>query len=119
MSYIREPISVLKSESSLIYDEIQNRDESRECANCGTDSTSQWRRLSADHLGSHYLCNACGLYRKLNGEDRPLDNCTSLNKKVSFYRNLKLCVTLTIIYLSSKFFYLNLKYEEIARRRVH
>ncbi len=109
MSYIREPISVLKSESSLVYDEIHNRDESRECANCGTDSTSQWRRLSADHLGSHYLCNACGLYRKLNGEDRPLDSGTSLNKKVSCYRNLKFCINLTIIYLSSKFFLFKFK----------
>ena len=39
------------------------------CSNCGTTSTSLWRRNPATCAP---VCNACGLYHKLHGKPRPL-----------------------------------------------
>lgn len=38
------------------------------CTNCGTQTTTIWRR----NLRGDMVCNACGLYFKLHGIDRPV-----------------------------------------------
>ncbi|KAI5181581.1 hypothetical protein NEOKW01_1757 [Nematocida sp. AWRm80] len=40
----------------------------RVCTNCGTTTTPSWRRSTNNKM---LLCNACGLYQKLHGTDRP------------------------------------------------
>ena len=42
---------------------------SQTCANCSTSSTPLWRRCRDT---GDMLCNACGIYRKTHGTDRPL-----------------------------------------------
>lgn len=49
------------------------------CFNCGTSKTSLWRR----DQGGNPLCNACGLFYKLHGVNRPL----SMKKDVIRKRN--------------------------------
>ena len=39
------------------------------CTNCSTGSTSLWRR----NVSGSPVCNACGLYFKLHGQQRPLN----------------------------------------------
>ncbi|KAF8209158.1 GATA zinc finger-domain-containing protein, partial [Mycena galopus ATCC 62051] len=43
-------------------------DDRPECHNCGTHKTSTWRRNRA----GEQVCNACGVYERMNGKPRPL-----------------------------------------------
>ena len=44
-------------------------DPQTSCANCNTQKTSIWRRNGAGDP----ICNACGLYARLHGVDRPVN----------------------------------------------
>ena len=56
--------------------------EGTSCTNCGTTTTTLWRR----NTNGEPVCNACGLYHKLHNVPRP----TALKKENIQTRNRKL-----------------------------
>eukprot|EP00890_Picochlorum_soloecismus_P000590 jgi/Picsp_1/1531/NSC_05009-R1_gata factor srep len=46
-----------------------SRNVTQTCENCGTQQTPLWRK---DKESCMILCNACGIYRKTHGVDRPV-----------------------------------------------
>ncbi|KPM09326.1 transcription factor GATA-3-like protein [Sarcoptes scabiei] len=47
---------------------LSDQHEHRICYNCRTTHTPLWRRFGPNQ----FLCNACGLYQRVNGQHRPL-----------------------------------------------
>ncbi|OTF69817.1 GATA-binding factor 2-like protein [Euroglyphus maynei] len=51
----------------------------KQCSNCGTLTSSMWRRTANKQVA----CNACGLYYKLYGVNRPVE----MRKDIVYPRN--------------------------------
>ncbi len=60
-------------------------DPETSCANCNTQKTSIWRRNTSGLA----ICNACGLYAKLHGVDRPVNLRNDVIRKRMRKRNRK------------------------------
>ncbi|CAI5759719.1 unnamed protein product [Candida verbasci] len=75
-----------------------------ECHNCGTQKTPLWRKNSEGQT----LCNACGLFQKLHGRDRPLALKSDVIKK----RNSRKITNNSKSLNSNQFINTGIKYEK-------
>ncbi|OMH85624.1 Nitrogen regulatory protein NUT1 [Zancudomyces culisetae] len=69
------------TENGASHSESSNRrngEEKTRCSNCNTEKTPLWRR---DNSSGKPLCNACGLFYKLHGVNRPMSLKTNVIKK--------------------------------------
>ncbi|KAL7739353.1 hypothetical protein ACLKA6_003962 [Drosophila palustris] len=62
-----EPIPLLKSLKCNSSSALPTSQKDMSCSNCGTLTTTIWRRSVRGEM----VCNACGLYFKLHGVNRP------------------------------------------------
>ena len=66
--------------------QVKGPTEYKECANCGVNDTPLWRKYN-----DHDLCNACGIYFRVNGFHRPF--LPNMRKLLSSARKMGLaCV---------------------------
>eukprot|EP00193_Tetraselmis_chui_P004457 CAMPEP_0177761708 /NCGR_PEP_ID=MMETSP0491_2-20121128/5951_1 /TAXON_ID=63592 /ORGANISM="Tetraselmis chuii, Strain PLY429" /LENGTH=383 /DNA_ID=CAMNT_0019277705 /DNA_START=956 /DNA_END=2107 /DNA_ORIENTATION=+ len=56
------------------------------CAHCATSTTPLWRK---DRSSGLIMCNACGIYRKTHGVNRPLDGFFKANGAIRAAPNTK------------------------------
>ncbi len=64
----RRPQELIDADQDNDQDESERPEGGPECSHCHTRNTSVWRRSKT----GAQLCNACGVYARLRGRDRPL-----------------------------------------------
>ncbi|EED44509.1 GATA Zn-finger-containing transcription factor [Enterocytozoon bieneusi H348] len=70
--------------------QLKRKSKQRICSNCETTTTPSWRRGGNEKL---LLCNACGLYLKLHGRNRPYSiNQEGKTKAIKVLNNKAICI---------------------------
>lgn len=68
--------------------------EPKECVNCASSIAPFWRRDPSGHL----LCNACGLYKNINGANRPPPmRCTKPKQSVAQVNIVRIVITVNFL----------------------